>query len=163
MRKLSIFGTLFTTTSAGASLRRMSKICFAPIFFLLLVAGCAALSNTPTPQQRADNIEPVLSASGFKAMPADTEQKLQQITALPQLRVKYYPDKDGTLKYWMADAQFCHCIYVGDAAAYEKYRQYRLQQKIANQQEEAARMQMEAAQEMQMDMMNPWAFGPMWY
>jgi hypothetical protein len=130
---------------------------------MLAVAGCAALSpQPPTPQQRAAKLEPMLSAAGFKMTVATTDQRKQQLAAMPQLSLKYYPDKNGNPKYWFADAQFCNCLYTGDQTAYAQYKQMRFQQHLASEQQQTAQEQMEAAQEEQMDMMNPWGYGPMW-
>ncbi len=65
----------------------------------------------------------MLSAAGFKMLPADTQDKLAHAQSLPQLKVKYFTDPDGTLHYWMADAQYCHCVYIGNEAAYQKFKQ----------------------------------------
>jgi len=132
------------------------------VVIAIAVAGCATVAQPPTPQQRANKIEPMLSAAGFKMTVATTDQKTQQLAAMPQLSIKYYPDKDGNPQYWFADSQFCHCLYTGGQAAYQQYKQMRFQQHLASEQQTTAQEQMEAAQEEQMDMMNPWGAGPMW-
>lgn len=127
----------------------------------ILASGCAAISSwgAPSPQERAREVEPVLFAAGFKMLPADNANKMVHLQALPQLSVKYYPDQNGHLHYWMADAQFCHCLYLGDDENYQQYTRLRFQQKLAEQEHEAAEERMEAAQEEQMDMMDPFAMG----
>lgn len=127
----------------------------------VLASGCAAISNwgAPSPQERASEIEPVLSAAGFKMLPADDANKMVHLHTLPQLSVKYYPDQKGNLHYWMADAQFCHCLYLGDDENYQRYMRLRLQQKLAEREHEAAEERIEAAQEEQMDTMDPFAMG----
>jgi hypothetical protein len=123
----------------------------------LALGGCSALQ--PTPQQRAQHLDPMLSAAGFQMIPASTPEKAAQLKQLPPLKVNYYTGKDGKLRYWMADPYDCNCIFLGDEQAYQKYQDLRLQAKIARQEEEAAEEQQEAAQQMQMEMMDPF-YGP---
>lgn len=116
----------------------------------------------PSPADRAQQIEPILSAAGFRMLPADSNDKMNHLTALPQLQVRYFGGKDGAMQYWMADANFCQCLYVGDEKAYQRYQNFRLQQRLAEQQQMASEEQMMAAQEEQAEMMNPFLFGPVW-
>ena len=44
-------------------------------------------------------------------------------------------DADPSVRYVYADATACKCIYVGDEAAYERYRELAVQQRIANEQQ----------------------------
>src|SRR5690349_18871111 len=113
------------------------------------LAGCAAMQ--PTPEQRAEQIEPMLSAAGFKMLPADNQQKLNHLQSLPQFEVKYFPGEDRAMRYWMADAQVCHCLYLGDENAFQQYQKLRFEQRLADEQQQAAEEQMGAAQ---MEMMN---------
>ncbi len=142
------------------------KIFTASIFYgfaaaiLLTLAGCAAFQ--PDPQVAADQKESLLSAAGFKMLPADTQDKLAHAQSLPQLKVKYFTDTDGAVRYWMADSQYCHCVYIGDEAAYQKFKQEQFQAQLAAEQNQAAQMQATAAQEEQMEFMNPMFVGPMW-
>jgi len=131
-----------------------------PILLSAALAGCSLLK--PSPQQRAERIEPMLSAAGFSMRIANTPDKLDHLKSLPQLQVKYYPDEAGRPKYWMADAQFCQCLYLGDEPAYQKYQDLRLQQRMAEEQRAAAQEQEMAAQQYQMEMMTPWVYGPVW-
>ncbi len=133
---------------------------FIAIIIVIALAGCAAFQ--PDPQVAADKKESMLSAAGFKMLPADTADKLAHAQSLPQLKVKYFTDPDGTLHYWFADAQYCHCVYVGNEASYQKYKQMQFQAQLASEQEQSAQMQATAAQEEQMEFMNPMLMGPMW-
>ena len=56
----------------------------------------------------------------------------------------------------------CHCVYVGNEADYQKFKQMQFQAQLADEQNQAAQMQAEAAQEEQMELMNPMLIGPMW-
>ena len=125
------------------------------------LAGCAL--TQPSPAERAHYLEPMLSAAGFRLVPADTPQKIQRLAALAPLKVSYYAGKDGKTHYWFADPDHCHCFYVGDEAAYQKYQDLRLQARIAREKQEAAEENYEASQQMQMEMTDPFdggAFGP---
>ena len=129
---------------------------------LLMIAltGCAALGiGGPTPRQRAMDLEPMLSAAGFHMVPADTPEKTQHLKTLHALKVNYYVGKDGAMRYWFADPDYCHCLYLGDEAAYQKYENLRIQARIAQNEQEAAEENYEAQQQMQMNMMNPFGFG----
>ena len=50
----------------------------------------------PDPRVAADKKESMLSAAGFKMVPAETPEKLAHAQSLPQLKVQYYTDADGT-------------------------------------------------------------------
>jgi hypothetical protein len=129
---------------------------------LLIIAltGCAALAiGEPTPRQRAMDLEPMLSAAGFHMIPADTPEKLQHLKSLPALKVNYYVGKDGAIRYWFADPDYCHCLYLGDEAAYQKYENLRVHARIAENEQEAAEENYEAQQQMEMNMMDPFGFG----
>ena len=137
-----------------------SHLCGFIVITLITLAGCAAFQ--PDPQVAADQKESMLSAAGFKMLPAETPDKLAHAQSLPQLKVKYFTDSDGNLHYWMSDAQFCHCVYVGNESNYQKFKQMQFQAQLANEQSQAAQMQAEAAQEEQMELMNPMLVEPMW-
>lgn len=66
------------------------------------------------------------------------------------------------MQYWMADANYCQCLDPGDDKAYQQYRNFRMQQRLAEQQQMASGERMLAAQEEQMEVMNPFLFGPLW-
>ncbi len=138
----------------------LRKLCLAmtPLLIMLLQA-CSLLNPQPTPEQRAEYLEPMLSAAGFRVISAQDPSKLQTLNSLPALRVNYYFDKNGEPHYWFADPYVCKCLYLGDQTAYQHYENLRLQARIARQQEEAAEENMEASQNMQMEMMSPFGFG----
>jgi len=135
----------------------VSRSLFALCFCIpVTIAGCSLLGlGAPTPQQRAEYLEPMLSAAGFHMLPADTTEKLEHLKKLPPLKVNYYLNKKGQLRYWFADPDYCHCLYLGTESAYQKYQNLRLQARIAKEQHEAAEENQEAAQQMQMNMMDP--------
>lgn len=141
--------------------RRAARAAF--IFALALApGGCSALSQSekPTPEQRSTQLEPMLAAAGFAMLPADTPQRQEQLSTLPPLTVSYYVGRKGKLHYWMADPQYCKCLYLGTEESYQKYEQMRLQQKWQRKENEDARDNLEASQEEQMElqteMFNPY-------
>ncbi len=105
-----------------------------------------------TPQQRAERIEPMLSAAGFHMLPADTPSRIAETQRLTQLKVRYFID-NGKPRYWFNDPVNCHCVYVGGEKNYQQYEQIRLSQQAAQQEVEAARLNEDAMQEEQMNMM----------
>ena len=121
----------------------------------LIVGGCAE-----TPQQKAQQIEPLLSAAGFHMHPADTPEREDALKALTPYKMNYYP-KGGTLHYWYADPGFCDCIYVGKEANYQQFQKLRLEQRMANEQAQAAQMNEEVAQQEEMNL-SLWPYDPMW-
>jgi hypothetical protein len=138
----------------------ITQITLGAIIVTLALAGCASLQ--PDPAVLADQKESMLSAAGFKMLPADSPEKLAKAQALPQMKVKYFSGSDGSVHYWMSDAQFCHCVYVGSESNYQKFKEMQFQAQLANEQNQAAEMQSVAAQEEQMEMMDPLLAGPVW-
>lgn len=119
-------------------------------------ASCALLK--PSPQQRAQDIDPMLAAAGFRQYPADTPAKANALKNLPPLKVRHYTGKDGQLRYWVADPYGCDCLYEGGPEAYQRYEDLRVQNKMIREEQEAAEENMEASQNM---MMAPFGFfGP---
>jgi hypothetical protein len=100
---------------------------------MFLCVGCSV-----SPQQRAQHLDPMLSAAGFHMVQANTPSKIDKLKELPPLKMKYFPGKDGELHFWLADPYSCHCLYVGNEKAYQDYERLRLQSKIAREQQEAA-------------------------
>ncbi len=106
----------------------------------------------------------MLAAAGFAMLPADTAQRKQQLSTLPPLTLSYYVGHTGKMHYWMADPQFCNCLYLGSEEAYQKYERMRTRQHLAEQEHRAAEESLEAASEEQMslqsEMLNPYAPDP---
>jgi len=124
----------------------------AAAFALAMAALLAGCFMQETPQQRAQRIEPMLSAAGFHMLPADTPERVAETQRLTPLKVRYYID-NGKPRYWFNDPVNCHCVYVGSEKNYQQYEQIRLSQQAAQQEAEAAQMNEEAAQQEQMNMM----------
>ena len=132
------------------------------------LAGCSSASNPlepqpPTPAQQAEQLEPMLSAAGFRMLPADTPQRQQQLASLVPLDVNYYVGKTGTLHYYMADPDYCKCMYIGTEEDYQQYEKMKLNQQFQAKEGEVSRENLEAQQmeqmDMQAEMFNPYGMG----
>jgi hypothetical protein len=130
-------------------------ICFA------MAAGCATtggslnpFGDSKTPQQQAQEIDPMLQAAGFSALPATTADQDTRLKTLPALKLGYYDDAKGVRHYWMADPEVCKCIFHGDEAAYQRYENIKLENQVAERDRHAVEMQQ------QQQMMGPPGFGP---
>ena len=98
----------------------------------MLLTGCAAIEKSD-----AMDTERLLSASGFKMKFANTPEKLANITAMTQRTVVPH-DKNGTVYYAYADAEFCKCIYLGTEKNYQQYEKIAIEKNIAQMNENAA-------------------------
>ncbi len=115
---------------------------FAALAACLLAAACA------TPQQRAQDRENLLSAAGFSVLPANTPGRIASLRSLPANKVVQQAT-GGTVRYVYADPLVCACLYVGDQAAYGRYRQQIFQRQLADEQSMTAQMNQSA-----------WDYGP---
>ena len=139
------------------------------IFFLIAVfsaalAGCGSIQPAPpTPEQQAEQLEPMLSAAGFRMLPADTPDRQKQLESLLPMQVLYYVGKTGTLHYYMADPDYCKCMFIGSEEDYQKYEQLKLNQQFAAKEGEISRENLEAQQMEEMDFQeeefNPYGLG----
>lgn len=115
------------------------------ILCLGILMACASAAK-----DRTQDTEQLLSAAGFMPRPADTEAKMAHLASLPQHTV-IPQDHAGKMFYIYADETVCNCLFVGNAAAYQKYSQYAVQNRIANEQQEAADMSEDAAMDASMN------------
>ena len=100
----------------------------------ILLAGCAAIEK-----QDAIDTERLLAAAGFKMQFADTAEQTDQLKNTAQRTL--VPKRRGDNVYYIyADALACHCLYVGNEQAYQRYQQLALKKQIANQEVMAAEM-----------------------
>jgi hypothetical protein len=155
--------------------RPISSVVFCVLIAAIsaALAGCSSVSNSlepqpPTPEQQAEQLEPMLSAAGFRMLPADTPERQQQLATLVPLDVNYYVGKTGTLHYYMADPKYCKCMYIGSEENYQQYEKMKLNQQFQAQEGEVSRENLEAIQMEDMDeqeeMFNPYGMslaGPM--
>jgi hypothetical protein len=122
---------------------------------LALAAACVLLSACATPQQIVQDREDLLAAAGFTLRPANTPQRQDLLRTLPPNRFVQRVRGDRVV-YLYADPLVCACLYIGDQAAYGRYRQEVFQRRVASDQLLAAQMNQNAAWDW-----GPW--GPGWW
>jgi hypothetical protein len=133
--------------------------------FSAALFGCGSIQQPqpPTPEQQAEQVEPMLSAAGFRMLPADTPQRQQQLASLVPFDVNYYVGKTGTLHYYMADPVYCKCMYIGTEENYQQYEKLKLNEQFQAKEGEVSRENLEAQQMEEMDeqeeMFNPYGMG----
>jgi len=98
---------------------------------------CVAVAACETPQQRVANKEDMLIAAGFKFVPANTPQRQASFKTLPPHKFSR-EIKDGRVFYVYPDPTVCVCLYVGDQAAYGKYRANVFAKNLADEQQMTA-------------------------
>ena len=123
---------------------------------MLLAASSASLtmSACTTPQQRAAGKEDLLAAAGFTVQPANTPERIASLRSLPSNKVVQRV-RGSTVRYVYADPLACGCLYVGDQAAYGRYRQEVFQRRLADEQAMTAQMNQFA--------WDDGSWGPLWY
>lgn len=117
--------------SPGVSLRKRN-VAIASALFATILGGCTTLEK-----QEADQREQLLSAAGFTTHIADTPQKLAALQVMKQRKV-IRREKDGQVRYVFADAQFCHCLFVGKESNYQEFEKLSIEQEIAEDDRESA-------------------------
>ena len=136
------------------------------------LSGCGSIKPPPTAEQKAEQkaeeIEPMLSAAGFRMLPADTPERQQKLATLVPLEVNYYIGKTGTMHYYMADPDDCKCMYIGSEENYQQYEKLKLNQQFEEKEGVISRENLEAQQmedmDLQEEMFNPYGsnlWGPM--
>ena len=115
---------------------------------LVAFAACIAVSACAQVQQKED----LLAAAGFTLVPANTPQRQASLTSLPPHKFVRQVRNNAVI-YTYADPTICDCLYVGNQAAYDHYRQEVFAKNIANEQAMTA----------QINEMNWDAWGPGWY
>jgi len=103
------------------------------IVTLLACAGCASIQKSMTM-----DTERKLAAAGFQLKFATTEAQSAKVATLPQHTLTPTPGPDGATRFVWADATDCKCIYVGTAAAYDRYQKLEVEQRIAENEEAAS-------------------------
>jgi len=92
---------------------------------------CVAVSACAPPVQ---DKEDMLAAAGFTPVPANTPQRQASLASLPPHKF-VHQTQGGKVVYTYADPTICDCLYVGDQAAYSRYRQNVFQKNLANEQQ----------------------------
>ena len=104
-----------------------------------LLASGLALAGCATPQQRAADKEDLLSAAGFTVLPANTPERVASLRSLPPNKVVQRV-RGASVRYVYADPLVCGCLYVGDQAAFSRYRQEVFQRRLADEREMTAQL-----------------------
>ena len=126
--------------------------CFLVVGLLAIVTGC----------ETSKNKENALTAAGFKIITPQTEKQEAKLKALPKNRVTL-THKDGKILYIYPDVAN-NRAYVGGPKQYQAYRRIRLDQKISEDDLEAAEMNQDESMEWnEWGGWGPWWGGPGWY
>ena len=99
----------------------------------VLAIGCASPKQT----------ENMLSAAGFKVMPATTPEQKAHLATLPANKVTMVV-REGKTYFVFPDAKQ-QVVYVGQQAQYDQYQKLRLQKQMAEDQVQAAELNSEPA------------------
>ncbi len=127
---------------------RFSLIC--SIAALLELGACTA----PVIQK-----EDLLAAAGFSFRPANTPRTVAALKALPAHHF-IRQVRNGQVVWIYADPSICACLYAGNDADYQRYRQEVFQKQIADEQKQAAWMNENAVMDQNAAMMNWAIWGP---
>lgn len=112
---------------------------------MALAFGCSTTSNR----------ENMLTAAGFKEVPADTPARQAHLQSLPSDKITPV-QRNGTRYYVFPDPKQ-NVLYVGQDQQYQQYQNLRLQKKMADEQLAAAQMNENA-----WGVWGPWGGGPGW-
>jgi hypothetical protein len=115
----------------------------------VLLAVCATVSACAAQVQ---NKEDMLAAAGFTMVPANTPQRQASLSSLPPHKFVRQV-RNNVVVYTYADPTICDCLYVGNQAAYDRYRENVFVKHIADEQQMTA----------QIYEMNWGPWGPGWY
>jgi hypothetical protein len=139
---------------AREAVNGLTRYGWIPCGLAIAAVGAAALAGcTMIRNYEANQKEQMLAAAGFTMKLADTPEKLAHLQTLAQRKLVPYP-RNGKVYYLYADALSCKCLYVGDEKAYQRFQQLALEQRIADEEREAAAMNEQAA--MNWGMWGPW-------
>jgi hypothetical protein len=117
-----------------------------------IAAAAVLVATAACTTQAVQNKEDMLAAAGFTLVPANTPQRQASLATLPPHKFVRQVRGNNVL-YTYADPTVCGCLYVGNQAAYGRYRENVFLRHLANEQQMTAEMH-------QMD----WgAWGPGWY
>ena len=119
----------------------------------IALTGCAAIAR-----DNAADTENTLSAAGFTIRPVTTQQQSALVATLPANRISRQIN-GSHVSYLYPDPINCRCLYVGGEDAYGRFQQLAIQQRIAQEQIQAARLNDDFAWDW-----GPWGgYGPAYY
>ena len=108
---------------------------------LILAIGLLALAVLAIGCSTTKQTENMLSAAGFKIMPATTPEQKAHLATLPANKVTMVV-REGKTYFVYPDAKQ-QVIYVGQQAQYDEYQKLRLQKQMAQEQAQAAELNSE--------------------
>ena len=100
------------------------------LLFAGVLAALALGCNTTAPTEN------MLTAAGFKTIPADNQEKLAHLNTLPPGKITTVK-RSGTLYYVYPDAKN-NTLYVGQQEQYQEYQKLRRQKLMEDEQLNAA-------------------------
>jgi hypothetical protein len=118
---------------------------------LALFGLCMAVSGCAQVQSKED----MMAAAGFTLVPANTPQRQTTLTHLPPHKFVHQV-RNNTILFIYADPTICDCLYIGNQAAYDRYRANVFQKQIADEQQMTAQIN-------EGNGMNWEGWGPGWY
>jgi hypothetical protein len=119
----------------------------ATLAILFGLGGCAAIE-----QANRANTERLLSAAGFRIIPANNPKRQKSLASMTPYEVTRRFRGEEVFYFYGDPAQ--NIAYVGDQEAYSRYRNLELQQEIADENMSAAQLNMSAASQ--------WNDWPVW-
>src|SRR5882672_1613725 len=111
------------------------------------LVGCATLHRN-----EAQSTEQVLAAAGFRAKPADTQAKLENLNTMPARKLVSHVE-NGEFVYSYADPDSCHCLYVGGENEYSTFQRLSVEKQIADE-----RYMSDMQSDMDWGMWGPWVW-----
>ena len=106
---------------------------------LLTIGALLALAIGCTTTKERENM---LSAAGFKMVPANTPEREAHLKSLPADKITPV-QREGTTYYTFPDPKN-NVLYVGREQQYQEYRKLRYQKQLADEQLETAQMNEDA-------------------
>ena len=101
---------------------------------MLVVLSAAAVACTPV-----QNKEDMLAAAGFTLVPANNPQRQASLSSLPPHKFVHRV-RNNAVVFIYADPTICDCLYVGNQAAYDRYRQDVFAKNMADEQQMTAQI-----------------------
>jgi len=119
---------LDTRRSGTKGLRLIKSARIWPSVLGALLCACTTVNPIRTPsspqtaQEQTHEIEPMLDTAGFQSLHVSSPEQKNRLRALPSMKLGYYVDQHGAANYWLADPDYCGCLFHGDEAAYERFQ-----------------------------------------
>ena len=99
--------------------------------FATLALCVATACQSPSQSVAVASQEEVMTASGFRRVPATTPQQQIALKQLPPHKFTRQT-RDGRVAYVYPDPTTCVCLWVGDHNAYTAYKNTMLDRKLAD-------------------------------